>query len=369
MLFTPVHIVFLELVIDPACSIAFEMEPADPRSMERPPRSPAARLMGRRRSSGAWPRGWRCSRWSRSGSGLACRSTEALTDARTLAFSGLLLGNLGLIVAHRAHASGLLRSFRVPNPAFWAVLGGAIGVLTLVLALPPLRRVFQFGPLHLDDLAISAGAHRRAGRPAGAHRRAGDPRRGDRHEDLAEGPGGRAGAGRRGAALAQSGARPLDDSQPPELTPDDGRAALRRRMSRHGAMLDALVVSALRLDHPKVAELAGALERDTGLGAWPGPDAGVAARDAPWSAWRPSCAPGARTLADVARRGADAELPAAFGGLMETCVQCHRRALARRPRTGHRPALGATAPTRAVRAAPGWLCALRRRRQRASSLP
>ena len=47
MLFGPVHIVFLELVIDPACSIAFEMEPADPGSMQRPPRSPAARLMGR----------------------------------------------------------------------------------------------------------------------------------------------------------------------------------------------------------------------------------------------------------------------------------------------------------------------------------
>jgi Ca2+-transporting ATPase len=78
-------------------------------------------------------------------------------DARTLAFSGLLLGNLGLIIAHRAHASGLWRSFRVPNPAFWAVLVGALAVLTLILALPALRRVFQFSPLHLDDLAISAG--------------------------------------------------------------------------------------------------------------------------------------------------------------------------------------------------------------------
>ena len=129
-----------------------------------------------------------------------------------------------------------------------------------------------------------------------------------------------------GLALAQSGARPLDDSQPPELTPDDGRAALRRRMSRHGAMLDALVVSALRLDHPKVAELAGALERDTGLGAWPGPDAGVAGRRS-LERLESELRARSRTLADVARRGADAELPAAFGGLMETCVQCHRRAL------------------------------------------
>ena len=80
-----------------------------------------------------------------------------MTDARTLAFSALVLGNLGLIIANRAHASGLLRSFRTPNPAFWAVVTGTIGVLALVLVVPPVRGLFQFGPLHLDDLAISAG--------------------------------------------------------------------------------------------------------------------------------------------------------------------------------------------------------------------
>ncbi len=45
----------------------------------------------------------------------------------------------------------------MPNPAFWAVLVGALAILALILALPVLRRVFQFSPLHLDDLAISAG--------------------------------------------------------------------------------------------------------------------------------------------------------------------------------------------------------------------
>lgn len=131
--------------------------------------------------------------------------------------------------------------------------------------------------------------------------------------------------------LAQSGARPLDDSQPPELAPDDGRASVQRRMSRHGAMLDALTVAALRLDHPKVAELAAGLERDTGLGAWPGPDAGVAGRKA-LERLESQLRARSRALADVGRRGADAELPSAFGSLMETCVQCHRQALS--PGTG-----------------------------------
>jgi len=157
MLFTPVHIVFLELVIDPACSIAFEMEPADPGAMERPPRSPTARLMGRSQVLRSLLEGLAVFAVVAFGFWIGLQKHGGTTDARTLAFGGLLIGNLGLIVAHRAHARGLLRSFRVPNPAFWWVMVGAMTLLGLVLVLPPLRRLFKFGPLHLDDLAISAG--------------------------------------------------------------------------------------------------------------------------------------------------------------------------------------------------------------------
>jgi Ca2+-transporting ATPase len=48
LLLAPVHIVFLELIIDPACSIAFEAEPAEAHLMERPPRDPNAPLFGAR---------------------------------------------------------------------------------------------------------------------------------------------------------------------------------------------------------------------------------------------------------------------------------------------------------------------------------
>ncbi len=130
-----------------------------------------------------------------------------------------------------------------------------------------------------------------------------------------------------GLALAQSAGRPLDDSQPPELASNDGRAALRRRMSRHGAMLDALASATLRLDRPTVVELAAGLERDTGLGAWPGADAGATTRTS-LERMESQLRTRAHTLADVARRGADPELPAAFGSLMETCVGCHHQTLA-----------------------------------------
>lgn len=47
-MFAPVHIVFLEFVIDPACSIAFETEAAPPQVTKRPPRHPKEPLFGAR---------------------------------------------------------------------------------------------------------------------------------------------------------------------------------------------------------------------------------------------------------------------------------------------------------------------------------
>jgi Ca2+-transporting ATPase len=41
----PVHVLFMELVIDPACSVAFEAEPEERDVTRRPPRRPDAPLL------------------------------------------------------------------------------------------------------------------------------------------------------------------------------------------------------------------------------------------------------------------------------------------------------------------------------------
>ena len=45
LVLTPIHIAFLEMVIDPACSIVFEAEPDEADLMRRPPRSPQSRIL------------------------------------------------------------------------------------------------------------------------------------------------------------------------------------------------------------------------------------------------------------------------------------------------------------------------------------
>ena len=156
----PVHIAFLELVIDPSCSVVFEAEPAEQDVMRRPPRregSPifAGRVVGWSLLQGASILavalalfGWA---YTRGGD-----ASEA--HARALAFTAILAGNLALIVANRSWSTGAIATLRRPNaPQAW-VFGGAVGFLALAFAWPVAREVFRFALPEPAELAISAGA-------------------------------------------------------------------------------------------------------------------------------------------------------------------------------------------------------------------
>ena len=154
--FAPVHIVFLEMIINPACAIVFEAEQAEPGSMARPPRSAAERLFGARSLLLA----------SLQGAGLLAAvaivffhgldAGLAAGQARAAAFTCLVLGNLGLIVSSRARGEHLGTLLLRPNPAQWWVIGGTVVALGAVLYLPGPRALFHFLPLGGAALALAA---------------------------------------------------------------------------------------------------------------------------------------------------------------------------------------------------------------------
>ncbi len=157
LLLLPVHIVFLELIIDPSCTLVFEAEAAEADVMRRPPRDPAERLFTWR--SVAVP--------ILLGLGVlaACVAVFLLAPhdhgadtARALTFTTLVISLIAVILATRSTEHTILGTLRLPNPALWWVVGGAAVFLALVLALPQARRLFHFGPLHLGDLVVSAAA-------------------------------------------------------------------------------------------------------------------------------------------------------------------------------------------------------------------
>jgi len=140
MVLMPVHILFLQLIIDPACSVVFEAEPEEPGTMRQPPRPPDARLFDRAvLSRGLWQ-----------GAGLtlivlgayayARNLSGSDAEARALAFAVLVSASLALIQANRAWAG----RGRAHNPAFtWIALGTA-ALLVAVLSVPVLAGLFAF---------------------------------------------------------------------------------------------------------------------------------------------------------------------------------------------------------------------------------
>lgn len=150
----PVHIVFLELIIDPACSVAFEAEPEARDIMEHPPRPTTERLLDRRTVAVALLQGGLAAALACAVLAFAVWSGYPDGRSRALAFTTLVLTNLGLILANRSRSRTVLSTLRVPNAALWWVISGALTVLALSLALAPMRDVFRFEAPSVRDLAI-----------------------------------------------------------------------------------------------------------------------------------------------------------------------------------------------------------------------
>jgi Ca2+-transporting ATPase len=152
LVFAPVHIVFLEMIINPACAIVFEAEHAESDIMRRPPRKVDEHLFGMRSVALALLQG---------GGLLAAVAIVFFTglhqglqpaEARAMAFACLVIGNLALIAVSRSAEHSVLALLRIANPAQWWILGGTSVALAAALTVPQLQRVFHFDPLHAKDL-------------------------------------------------------------------------------------------------------------------------------------------------------------------------------------------------------------------------
>jgi P-type Ca2+ transporter type 2C len=158
VLLYPVHIVFLEFVIDPACSLVFEAESSDRGVMRRPPRSPRERLfsaqmvgvsvlLGLSLLAMVFVACW----WS---------VARGLSDdeVRSLGFAALVWGNLTMIHATRSRDRSMLQAWHSSSTVLWWISGAALAALAVAIYVRPVAAVFQFAPLAPPLLAASAAA-------------------------------------------------------------------------------------------------------------------------------------------------------------------------------------------------------------------
>jgi Ca2+-transporting ATPase len=143
LVLAPLHVVVLELIIDPACSIVFEHEPPVADVMRRPPRARGERMVDLRLLAASLAQG--AVMFTAVAAALAWAGHAGLPTAQrgALAFTALVAGNLGLIVLYRGDGS-LWRALAGGSRAFWMVATGACVLLAAVNWLPPVAAAFGF---------------------------------------------------------------------------------------------------------------------------------------------------------------------------------------------------------------------------------
>ena len=148
----PMHVVFLELIIDPVCAMVFEAEPGAANAMRFPPRRRDESLFGPAQLGLALLQGlgvlvgvfgvyvWALGQYPE-------------TEARGAAFLALVIGNLALALADASSAGG--RLFEPHRKIYWMISAAAGAVLILVLTVPPLAAVFKVSPPHPPLLGLA----------------------------------------------------------------------------------------------------------------------------------------------------------------------------------------------------------------------
>jgi Ca2+-transporting ATPase len=153
----PVHVVFLELIIDPACSVVFEADKEEPDVMRRPPRPVNAALFDRSAMLHSLTRGILVLA-ATLGIFAALLPSSGDLVARAASFLTLVVGNLGLILSSRTTSGSFLRAMKRPNPTLWWVCGGTSLLLVVSLTLPFLQNLFRFDLIPLSTAVIAVGA-------------------------------------------------------------------------------------------------------------------------------------------------------------------------------------------------------------------
>ncbi len=151
----PMHIAFLELVIGPTSSLAFESEPAEHDVMQRPPRNTNVALFGGRTLGLALLQGLGVLAFVLA-SFFWAQGELSVEQSRAFAFAVLVVSNLMLILCNRSMSRPLWNCLRTPNRTLWVVLGFTLVLLLAALTIPWAQEVLRFAPLQPRDLAIAA---------------------------------------------------------------------------------------------------------------------------------------------------------------------------------------------------------------------
>lgn len=155
LIFTPIHVIFLELIMGPTCSIVFENEPIEPNSMNNPPRKMSQTFFSWPELSLSVVQGMLITVATLGLGYYLMVSGESIETVRTIIFTTLVMSNVFLTLVNRSFYYSVLKTFRYPNRLIPIILGISVVLLILILIVPPIQGIFKFEAVRIQFVGMA----------------------------------------------------------------------------------------------------------------------------------------------------------------------------------------------------------------------
>ncbi len=156
-IFTPVHIIFLELIMGPTCSIIYENEPMEANTMRQSPRPFTTTFFNWKELTTSIIQGLFITAGTLSAYQYAVYQGFPESTTRTMVFTVLVAANVFLTLVNRSFYYSILTTLKYKNNLVPLIIGVTIAITALLLYVPPFARFFLFAPLDGAQIAICIG--------------------------------------------------------------------------------------------------------------------------------------------------------------------------------------------------------------------
>ncbi|MBU4539159.1 MAG: cation-translocating P-type ATPase [Weeksellaceae bacterium] len=151
-IFTPVHVIFLELVMGPTCSIVYENEPMEKNTMSQKPRPMSETFLTWKELILSVIQGLIIAAGVMFVYQLTYRNGGNEETVRAMVFTTLIFANILLSFANRSFYYSLFESFRNKNNLMVYVTGATIIMLGIMLYYKPVTQFFKLSTLNAEQL-------------------------------------------------------------------------------------------------------------------------------------------------------------------------------------------------------------------------
>lgn len=143
-IFSPVHIIFLEIIMGPTCSIIYENEPLEKNTMLQPPKPLTSTFFNWRELSTSIVQGLVITAGTLFMYQYAVRNGYDEAVTRTMTFTTLITANIFLTLVNRSFYYSLFTTLRYKNKMVLFIILITMALVSMMLFVQPLTHFFQF---------------------------------------------------------------------------------------------------------------------------------------------------------------------------------------------------------------------------------